>query len=1235
MSSRSEQAGLLFEAAPMGAAEFDMQGSYANNASQQPSSAFNQPQQPSGTMPPPTTQGNASQQSIFQQSSHPTVLFFHLFFRSLALLTYIFGWIFTDSFVFTFVLIVLLLAFDFWTVKNVTGRLLVGLRWWNEIKEDGSNVWIFESRENRPVNAVDSRVFWVSLYAAPAIWVLFGIGAIFKLSVGWGLVVVVALVLNMANVIGYTRCEKDARARLTNFVASQGFVQGMPMENLERAILVALDPTANPELKAEATAYYEQIRADPQGWKLCLSLFLASPKRVPEARFIALQALEEVLRTRYNTLDASERIAIRQSLWSWLQNDVDSSDPAYIRNKFCQVLVLLFKYQYADGSSWPTFFDDITALVASSSSTPRSEITLYMFLRICLAIDEEIISKDGTRTESDIAVANTIKDQMREGSVVKLRDLWFQILMTSYRTGAVDPANMCLRIIGVYVLWIEIKLVVVPEFISTLYDCLQIPGLRVAAVQCLMGIVDKGMGDAQKLDLITVIRASDLPAMVFGDLDKETNIADDEEFFEQVAKFINDLGVEICLCWDHTPAYDVRGACLVHLQKILPYAIKYLENDYDDIACLVFPFVDEYIKLLKDTQKQGNIIKGIASVAELRMYEADITKFVEESFVILLRAVIKKMKYDEEVPHEFGEANEDDALFQQLRRTLRGKMELLGEINSDLFLNYFSSVITSSLEKLIAANQAGKPLLSAITWSEAELALYLLYIFRGPIVFGTPESPSTLSLMLEKMMISDVVSFPHPSIPLMFFENVFRYGQFFAFNPKYIPVVLEAFCDNRGLHHPSLAVRSRAFYLFLKFVKDNKDLKDKLQPIASKVILAIQDVLEVKRPSLNTLQMSGSVDDLKAELKATMFDSQLYVFETVGYLISLEHGDVVKQEELLRVILSPLMSSIRGILENELYKINESTEGLVILTHLKQLITAVGSVGKGFPDYDVSSKAYVSSPLWASVFKQALQLIIVVLEQLNTHEIIRDAARFAFQRLVGCIGDDILPFVQPLITAGLFNATTAKELNSFLPSISQLMHKFKKFMIPILNDSLGTIMERIFYYQNQPATGYDDRMEVADLRRSYLTFLNTVFINELEDIFISDGLSNSPNAGMVGAKALTNADKGRKEGPLGVGGKSPLPGFDKIIYQNIVRTLFEIPLKPEFNAADGQSLVVFAEMASLHKTILSVQGLEYIEYLQTFLPSIQCPPEVVLQFTSALQQLPTKQFQGVLRVCIV
>lgn len=52
---------------------------------------------------------------------------------------------FKASFVVRFIITVLLVGADFWTVKNVTGRLLVGLRWWNSIDEDGNSVWHFES----------------------------------------------------------------------------------------------------------------------------------------------------------------------------------------------------------------------------------------------------------------------------------------------------------------------------------------------------------------------------------------------------------------------------------------------------------------------------------------------------------------------------------------------------------------------------------------------------------------------------------------------------------------------------------------------------------------------------------------------------------------------------------------------------------------------------------------------------------------------------------------------------------------------------------------------------------------------------------------------------------------------------------------------------------------------------------------------------------------------------------
>lgn len=56
------------------------------------------------------------------------------------------GW-FSDSFITSFVFVILLLSADFWTVKNITGRLLVGLRWWNYVDDAGASHWVFESRK--------------------------------------------------------------------------------------------------------------------------------------------------------------------------------------------------------------------------------------------------------------------------------------------------------------------------------------------------------------------------------------------------------------------------------------------------------------------------------------------------------------------------------------------------------------------------------------------------------------------------------------------------------------------------------------------------------------------------------------------------------------------------------------------------------------------------------------------------------------------------------------------------------------------------------------------------------------------------------------------------------------------------------------------------------------------------------------------------------------------------------
>ena len=63
------------------------------------------------------------------------VMLAHVLFKAAALASYLFANMLGVGYVLTFVLVTVLSALDFWTVKNVSGRLLVGLRWWNHIDE--------------------------------------------------------------------------------------------------------------------------------------------------------------------------------------------------------------------------------------------------------------------------------------------------------------------------------------------------------------------------------------------------------------------------------------------------------------------------------------------------------------------------------------------------------------------------------------------------------------------------------------------------------------------------------------------------------------------------------------------------------------------------------------------------------------------------------------------------------------------------------------------------------------------------------------------------------------------------------------------------------------------------------------------------------------------------------------------------------------------------------------------
>mmetsp|Transcript_41474 Transcript_41474/g.60838 ORF Transcript_41474/g.60838 Transcript_41474/m.60838 type:complete len:325 (-) Transcript_41474:209-1183(-) len=203
------------------------ESSYANNFGTGPIGGANSPPNDDDTTPMDKVLSyarNSMAAQLLKESSHPIPAVFHVLFKLLALLVYLFGGWF-GGFVAVAVVCIILLSVDFWVVKNITGRLLVGLRWWNKLEADGTTRWIFESAEQKRTNSVDIRIFWSVVYITPVLWSVLLFFAVIKLELGWLLIVIIALTLSGSNVYGYWKCSSDQKAKFSQLV-NQGTAMG-------------------------------------------------------------------------------------------------------------------------------------------------------------------------------------------------------------------------------------------------------------------------------------------------------------------------------------------------------------------------------------------------------------------------------------------------------------------------------------------------------------------------------------------------------------------------------------------------------------------------------------------------------------------------------------------------------------------------------------------------------------------------------------------------------------------------------------------------------------------------------------------------------------------------------------------------------------------------------------------------------------------------------------------------
>ena len=159
-------------------------------------------------------QSRSSITNFYRNASHPIICIFTFIFKIAAFIIYIIISFFTNQKGLIYLSVILIGSVDFWITKNVSGRFLVGLRWWNEVKKDGKEVWIYESKNEKIEATADKSVFWTSLYVNAGGWAILFLFKLITLSITNAIIAFTMLMFAGINLYGFFKCSKEQQGKL-------------------------------------------------------------------------------------------------------------------------------------------------------------------------------------------------------------------------------------------------------------------------------------------------------------------------------------------------------------------------------------------------------------------------------------------------------------------------------------------------------------------------------------------------------------------------------------------------------------------------------------------------------------------------------------------------------------------------------------------------------------------------------------------------------------------------------------------------------------------------------------------------------------------------------------------------------------------------------------------------------------------------------------------------------------
>lgn len=520
------------------------------------------------------------------------------------------------------------------------------------------------------------------------------------------------------------------------------------------AIQIAWNPSSDQALKSQAFDYLNQLRSDPSGWQVCLTLFTKTPQQPEVVRHVSLEVVNSAAQA--GLIDVSSLGAVRDGLLAYLRqvygpDGTATPDAPYIQNKIAQTVTFLFSALYGNG--WETCIDDMLGLTykSSASTTRDNPLGIVFYLRVINSIHEEIGDVLVSRSRGEQDKANSLKDLIRVRDMQKIANSWQEIL-SEWRAGDDVIVEMCLKAVGSWVSWIDIGLVVNQTMLDLLFQQLGRAEkqelqdgeqrVRDAAIDVFTEIIAKKMKPADKIEMIVFLNLDSIVTQLSNSpplRDCRFTPKYDTDLAETVAKLVNITVMDIVRVLE-SDSGPVKEKAEDLLQVFLPHILRFFSDEYDEVCSTIIPCVNDMLTYMRKLSKANPALE----------------ERNKNTLLPVLKVIVAKMRYDE--TSNWGDEDEqtDEAEFQDLRKRLGVLQQIIASADEQLYIDAISEIVGRTFESLSVSG-------GQIDWRDLDLALHEMFLFgdlavKGGGLYqkGQPTGPPAVRLI--EMMLRMVES---------------------------------------------------------------------------------------------------------------------------------------------------------------------------------------------------------------------------------------------------------------------------------------------------------------------------------------------------------------------------------------------------------------------------------------------------------------------------------------------